>query len=126
MPLSRNLGQYNDVKEVLDYAVANSGGRYIMADRKTAIRWRQRAYMFRKLLREDMEVRRATLGFTVTTPYDDLLITLQDNIAVLTISKMQGRFERLDGTAPADPNAVLESDDELEDIAAKLIKEIGA
>lgn len=123
MPLSRNLGQYNDVRDVLDLALANGGGRYTLSSRKAAIRWRQRAYMYRSLLREDLEIRRKELGFTVVTPYDEVLITIDDNVAILTMSKMEGIFEPLHGGPTVQPASA--PADDLDAEAAALAKELG-
>lgn len=123
MSLSRNIGQYNDIKEVFDLALANGGGKYHLASPKHTIRWRQRAYMFRKLLREELVEKRAALGFSTATPYDEILITLDGASVILTISKMTGTFEPLAGGIPL-PAA--NTPDELESEAERLVRELGA
>jgi len=127
MALSRNLGQYEDIRQVLDMALANGGGRYVLDSEKATFRWRQRAYMYRKLLREDLEARRDSLGFSTVTPYDHLLLTLSGTAVILTISAPTGKFETLAGdiidTTTAPPSR---EPDDLELEAMKLINDLGA
>lgn len=52
MPLPKNLTAYNDVAPVLGAAMAANGGSYYLSTRGEAVRWRARAYMYRKVLQE--------------------------------------------------------------------------
>lgn len=52
MSLSNNLETYQDVEKYLNMALANNGARFILTSAPAATRWRQRAYHYRKLVRE--------------------------------------------------------------------------
>lgn len=123
MSLTRNIGQYEDIRQVLELALANGGGIYTLDSVKATYRWRQRAYMYRKLLREEMVAKRESLGFSTVTPYDRLLITLSGESVLITISAPTGTFEAFSGpTKPALGNS---TDADLSE-AEKLLRELGA
>lgn len=124
MSLTKNLGQYEDVRKVLELALANGGGRYILESDKATFRWRQRVYMYRKLLRADLEARREQFGTTAVTPYDNLLITLSGNCVIITISAPVGVFETLSGepvSTETDKNSTTISETE----ADNLLRDLG-
>lgn len=78
MSHSKNLGVYDDIRRVLDTAIEHQGGRYRLSNYKAAVRWRSRAYMFRKLLYDVLvEQYKAFPGRTASTPYDGLLLRLE-------------------------------------------------
>jgi hypothetical protein len=125
MSLTRNLGQYEDVRKVLELALANGGGRYVLDSAKATFRWRQRAYMYRKLLREELVAKREQFGTSTITPYDSLLITLSGNCVIITISAPSGVFETLSGEVVSTDTA---SDSTAIDLteAEELIRDLGA
>lgn len=53
MSLPKSINAYSDVRAVLDAAVTAGGGTYTLQSANQAVRWRQRAYMLRKLIWED-------------------------------------------------------------------------
>lgn len=78
MGLPRNPNQYLDIRPVLDAAVANGGGTYALATAAEAVRWRQRAYGYRKLLWEE--------AGGIGTPYDKLVIKLPTGSRICTLT----------------------------------------
>lgn len=60
----RTLAMFDDVKQVLDQAVAAGGGSVKLADDGKATHWRHRAYTFRKMYAETVE----------WSPYDRLTL----------------------------------------------------
>jgi hypothetical protein len=107
------LGQYADVRPILDEALASGGGRYTLPTHGEAVNWRHRAYRFRKLF--------ATLyGEGKESPYDRVSMRKlgpDDCTVVLTITQVRGVFEPTGEDAPA-------IDDELLDFAKGLAKQI--
>jgi hypothetical protein len=71
-----SLGQYSDVRAVLDAAIAAGGGRYTLKSRGAAIHWRARAYAFRKLLQRLQDEANLIPGIAVNTPYDGMMLTI--------------------------------------------------
>jgi hypothetical protein len=72
MPLPKHLSAYLDIKQVFDSAIAGASDVTLtFASTSAALRWRQRAYTYRKLLREARS--KSPLA---ETPYDNLLIRL--------------------------------------------------
>lgn len=62
MPLPRSLSSYTHIQPVLDAALAaNQRTVYTLGDHKQATRWRQEAYMYRKLLSDTGDNRFAEL-----------------------------------------------------------------
>lgn len=49
--MNRTPAMYEDVKKILDSAIASGGGIVTLPTPGQAVRWRQRAYEFRKLMR---------------------------------------------------------------------------
>lgn len=84
MPLSRNLASYRDVRAVLAEAVKHRGGRYTLDSPQAAVRWRQRAYYFRKL-EENPDL--ATM-----------VLRLDGPVVVIEFEKLEGVFVGADGT----------------------------
>lgn len=73
MPLTTNINLYDDVRKVIETARRADGGIFKTASRGEAIRWRQRAYMYRRLLREQLEDSAGNIpGYVPTTPYDTM------------------------------------------------------
>lgn len=82
MPLPKTIAAYEDVRKVLDQIIrTNSPGTLTFETRKAAVRWRQRAYYYRTLVRED----NARLRLAATSPYDNLVIRIVPESASLRI-----------------------------------------
>lgn len=63
MTKSARLGQYDDVRTILDVALSTNGGEVELPTHGEAVHWRQRAYRFRKLFAETI---------SANSPYDKL------------------------------------------------------
>lgn len=76
-----DLASFTPIKRVLDAVLAAGGGLFTVTrmdgepSARQAVNWRQRAYTFRKRWREEA-AKLAAPGQVVTTPYDDIKITL--------------------------------------------------
>lgn len=104
------LTQFTDVKQVLDAALASSGGVYTLPTRNAAIHWRQRAYKFRKALHEQ----------TGETRYDALVLRrIEPGSCDVKIDLVRpaGLF------TPSNPTAAVPASD-LTSIAAELARKI--
>lgn len=85
------LGKYNDVKVVLDAAIASGGGEIDFQTRGEAVRWRQRAYEFRKMYAEVV---------IANSPYDALTLPrIPDESTTVTIRipTLTGQFRPFGG-----------------------------
>lgn len=71
MSLSRSISAYTDILNILERAILSNGMTLTFESPALAKRWRARAYMARKLLRDH------TPG---GTPYDNLTIILEDAV----------------------------------------------
>jgi hypothetical protein len=136
MPLSTSIHSYLDVVQVLSAAQEAGGGVYHLDTPGKATSWRQRAYYYRKLLaRADAAKHGNVPGYSPSTPWDDLNLTIDptDARAVrIQFSVIEGKLEGLGGeslrvakptSAPALP-AVASEDAELLKIAEGLAVEI--
>lgn len=116
MPLTRNIGQYFDIREVLDAAAGSGGGLYTPIG-ESPFRWRARAYMFRTLLYERDEATDIP-GYVPSTPYDRMKLTIEGpRVRIVVTPKLNGQFT---GFADAPP----EEEDELLTTAKELRKEL--
>lgn len=94
------LGMYEDVKRILDAALATGGGTYTLASHGLAVNWRHRAYRFRKLY--------ATIhGEDKMSPYDRLTFkAVEADSSTVTIALMgesqAGVFTPREGGDPLD------------------------
>lgn len=77
MPLPNNVNSYADVKVVLDAALAAGGGVYKLKTEKEAVRWRQRAYHFRKLAQRQAAAGSNLANYQPPTPYDSMHLTIE-------------------------------------------------
>lgn len=93
MPTTRSIHAYKDVKDVLDTALAHGGGVYTLPTAGKAIHWRQRAYAFRLLAIEEATSRSKELGYVPTTPYDTLLLELDENKVRIGRKTIEGVLE---------------------------------
>lgn len=77
MSLSRNINTYDDIQETLDSFAGSTGGTVHCVSYSAAIRWRQRAYMYRELLRQQAWEQNGRVdGWNPTTPYDNYRFTV--------------------------------------------------
>lgn len=109
------LGQYADVREILDQALAHGGGSFTCADHGAAVHWRQRAYQFRKHYAE-------VLGPKAMSPYDALMmprLPTDGATVVIKVRQSVGVF-----TPAGPPLANIEGDDPLFDEALALAKRL--
>ena len=88
MTTTPTLSTYADVRAVLDAALANGGGRYKLATKAEATRWRFRAYRFRKLLREETDT---------YTPYDNMLLRVDGPVVFIQTQQITGVLTDLEG-----------------------------
>lgn len=97
---SNRLGMYQDVREVLDAALAAGGGAYECETHGQAVHWRQRAYRFRKLYAEQ---------YGGVSPYDALVLPRCDDATVyINLRKQVGVFKP--ANKMPEPEPMFESD----------------
>jgi len=113
MALTKSLGAYADIRPVLDAAIARRGGHYILPTAQAAIRWAQRAYYYRTLLREQSRLRLGIEGIEPTTPYDEIKLRREDNIVYIEFYTPIGTFIGPDGNAVDVKGEALEAQDDL-------------
>lgn len=130
MPNSKSLTMYHDVKLVLDAAIAAGGGVYTLPTHGKAVHWRQRAYNYRRLLRESKIASSIIPGLDPTTPYDtiELVITDRDSCDVIIRQiQVKGVLRDAEGkpinVTPSSPAP--EPQDELDALALDLINTKG-
>lgn len=100
MGFPRHSSSFADVREVIDFALANDGARYTLPDGGKATHWRQRFYYVRKLMRR--EFAESNPG-PIVTPYDNVILTVEPSepaTVVITINRAKGALSTLDGSAP--------------------------
>lgn len=99
---------FADIKPILDAALAAGGGAYRPPGDSpaAAIRWRHRAYSFRRALRYQQAQALGPFDINPVTPYDGIILTIEDSDpTTVLINKQQsltGRLTTLDG-APLEP-----------------------
>ena len=98
MALSKNINSYNDIRRVLETVLARGGSaRYRTETKAQATRWRLRAYMYRKLLQQQaLEAAGDLPGYTPTTPYDDMILRLDDTDVLIAFDGQAIPGELLD------------------------------
>lgn len=127
MSLSKSLSDYADVKPILDRALAHRGGAYRLASHGQAVYWRQRAYKYRKLLR-DLRGEARVAGQSPDTPYDGLVMDVEGDEVRFGWREPTGAF-----VAPTSEPATFADlvspehfeEDPLEAAARKLVEERG-
>lgn len=121
------LGLYDDVRQILDAALAAGGGVYsipvvdgdIARAHGAAVHWRQRAYKFRKLYAQTI----ANDNTLAMSPYDKLsmkMVAPNSSDVVITVRQLTGTFK---------PNnepyaSSVEPEDELFDVARQIADKI--
>lgn len=89
------LSQFDDIRVILDAALAAEGGNVELPDHKAAIHWRLRAYRFRRLFAETVSI----------SPYEKLSfprIEPGSNIVKINIIKQAAIFHPAGESAPDD------------------------
>lgn len=124
---TRSPSQFKDVSVILDAAIEAGGGTYRLPTPAKATKWRARAYSLRALLLRLDEERKAQLvGVAPSTVYDGVILRIypEDPCAVhIEMSAPEGILTRLDGTPLG--YGMPSEQDELEEAAADLLKELG-
>lgn len=121
------VGPYADVKTVLDAALRNKGGVYTLPTRGAAVKWRQRAYKYRNLLRKkEEEVIAHIPGAHASTPYDHIILQLGPKPTcdvVIAFHAPSGTFRAPDGTEvelKVPENVKSDFDDAASEVARRL------
>lgn len=99
MPAPRTLGAFADVKTVLDAALRANGGTYRLRTHGAAIKWRQRAYQYRKLLLDIAERNDITGLVPASTPYDGLELRIEGSAVIIAPREPVGEFIPASGPA---------------------------
>lgn len=130
MGMSKNINTYLDVREVLDATVDALRHeplvRYRLPTGGLAQNWMQRAYSFRKLAQAQANEELGIPGRTASTPYDLLVFKRDDDCILISLRAPAGVLETVKGK-PIKPQATRRDapDDELLDISAALMKDLG-
>lgn len=113
-PQSRDLATYHDVEELLEQARLDPKGiQFDLGSKGSALRWRHRAYTFRKLLREQNAELIADLpGATAATKFDNLVIAVASATVTITKQPHPSNLRTLNGE-PLTITEVEVIDDEL-------------
>lgn len=92
MPLSDSLLSYDDIRATLDHALtAPNGLKITLATHGKAVHFRHRLYKFRILDRKNnKKIYPEGDPSHGTSPYDNLVATVEDNIILLTKTTMEG------------------------------------
>lgn len=111
MGLSTNINTYNDIRRVLDTVLAKGEvARYKTESRADAVRWRLRAYTFRKLLQRQLNETAGTIpGYSPSTPYDNMILRLDDTAVIIDMDGQAIPGELTDETGR--PLSLLEADE---------------
>lgn len=110
MPLTTNINAYADVSRVLEAARNAGGARFTLPSARDAVRWRQRAYQYRKLLYQ----RRGH------TPYDMMQLTLDGETVIIQFRDVTGALTSLEG----EPLKEEETDEEWLEAAEQFVKNL--
>lgn len=112
--IANRLGMYDDVRQVLDAALASGGGKFVLTTHGQAVHWRQRAYKFRKLYATTLS---SDDSFSMS-PYDRLTLPqIADDSAtvVINVREILGEFQP--NREPYAPLDVAVPGDDLFDVA---------
>ena len=115
------LGLYDDVRQILDAALAAGGGEFKLTTHGQAVHWRQRAYKFRKLYAQTLS---ADDSFSMS-PYDRLTMpTIPDDSSTVVINVREIVGEFTPNREPYKPMEVPVPGDELFDVAKGIAEKI--
>ena len=136
MPLSKNVSQYQDIRQVLDAMMRQAlPGTITFPTSGKATYWRQRANYFRSLLHQQQRDQLEHLPGAVTeTPYDKLVfrqngpqIIIAEYVGVedATLLDADGNPIDLTPPEPADETQAEASSDDLMSAALDLVRDKG-
>lgn len=83
--IANRLGMFDDVRQILDAAIASGGGSLELPSYGQAVHWRQRAYKFRKLYAQTL----ASDDSFSMSPYDRLTLPKLDDDSCVVIIKVR-------------------------------------
>ena len=112
---------YDDVRQILDAALAAGGGSFELPSHGLAVHWRQRAYKFRKLYAQTLA---ADDSFSMS-PYDKLTmpqIPDDSSTVVINVREVIGTFTP--NRESYQPVEVSVPGDELFDVAKDIARKI--
>lgn len=118
---ANRLGMYDDVRQILDAALASGGGEFVLPTHGLAVHWRQRAYKFRKLYAEILAADKSL----AMSPYDRLTLPqIPDDsfTVVINVREVIGTFTP--NREPYAPAEIPVPGDELFDVARDIAKKI--
>jgi hypothetical protein len=119
--IANRLGMYDDVRQILDAALASGGGEFVLPSHGLAVHWRQRAYKFRKLYAQTL----ASDDSFSMSPYDRLTmpqIPDDSSTVVINVREVVGTFTP--NREPYTPSEVAVPGDELFDVAKSIADKI--
>ena len=125
------VSTFADVYPVLDALIAAGGGFVDCGTPGRAVRWRQRGYQARAAFVRLEEERNANVpGYSVSTPYDGMHLTVVGSRVRLTIIEPVAGLTDLDGTPLSIPKARIPEElqdrsDENEDFVRNLVAKNG-
>lgn len=118
---ANRLGLYDDVRQILDAAMASGGGEFVLTTHGQAVHWRQRAYKFRKLFATILSQDKSL----AMSPYDRLTmpqIPDDSSTVIINVREIVGTFTpNREGYVPTQ---VAVPGDELFDVAADIVRKI--
>lgn len=117
------ISGFADIKKILDAALEHKGGTYRLPTKGKAVWWRQRAYTFRKLLRQREEARDIMKTGFYETPYDKMAMKISDDdprTIIIFFPEPEGEF------VPADGKELEAPKNEYDDFAAEFSKGLAA
>lgn len=119
--IANRLGMYDDVRQILDAALASGGGTFDLPTHGKAVHWRQRAYKFRKLYAQTLA---SDDSFSMSM-YDKLTmpqIPEDSRTVVINLREIIGTFTP--NREPYQPMEVAVPGDDLLDVAKEIAKKI--
>lgn len=134
MTLPKSITAYNDVAALLHQLLSRGGGKYILPNKREALRFRARSYKYRELFREQ-EALRAGLPkeYEVPTPYDNMKIEMEDCVLTYSFTRQligtlvfpdgeEQKAEEIESVTVAPPE-VAPVDDDLAALARQLMEQ---
>jgi hypothetical protein len=112
---------YDDVRQILDAALASGGGAFELPSHGLAVHWRQRAYKFRKLYALTL----ASDDSFSMSPYDRLTLPQIDDdscTVIINVREVIGTFTP--NREPSEVSMVPVPGDELFDVAKSIADKI--